>query len=79
MTREELEQRVLECVSTTYQKPIEELSLTTSFKAELGGPSIKMVGLASLIENEIDVLIPLPTAATCATVGELVDEVEKAL
>ena len=79
MTREELEQKVLECVSTTYQKPVGELGLATNFKTELGGPSIKMVGLASLIENEIDVLIPLPTAAACATIGELVDEVEKAL
>ena len=38
-----------------------------------------MVGLASLIENELDVLIPLPTVATCKTVKDLVDKVEAEL
>lgn len=57
MTREALENKVLECVAVTFRKTIDELSVNTDFKADLGGASILMVGLASLIENELDVLI----------------------
>ena len=35
-----------------------------------------MVGLVSLIENELDVLVPLPVGASAKTIGELVDKVE---
>jgi acyl carrier protein len=38
-----------------------------------------MVGLVSLIENELDVLVPLPVAGACKTVGELTDKVEEQL
>ena len=79
MTREVLENKVLECVAVTFRKTIDELSVNTDFKADLGGASILMVGLASLIENELDVLIPLPTVATCKTVKDLVDKVEAEL
>lgn len=79
MTRAELETKVLECVSITFKKPVEELSVDTNFKDDLGGASIFMVGLASLIENELDALVPLPTVAKCKTVKDLVDEVEKEL
>lgn len=79
MNRAELENKVLECVSITFKKGAEELSVDTNFKADLGGASILMVGLASLIENELDVLIPLPTVAACKTVKDLVDKVEEEL
>ncbi len=79
MTRAELENKVLECVAITFHKSVEELSVETNFKADLGGASILMVGLASLIENELDVLVPLPTVATCKIVKDLVDKVEAAL
>jgi acyl carrier protein len=35
-----------------------------------------MVGLVSLIENELDVLVQLPDAAAAKTIGEIVDKVE---
>lgn len=79
MTRVDIENKVLECVSITFRKSMEEISIDTNFKADLGGASILMVGLASLIENELDVLIPLPTVATCQTVKDLVDKVEAEL
>lgn len=79
MTRTELEAQVLDCVATTFNKSVDELSLDTVFKTELGGASIMMVGLTSLLENELDVLVPLPTVAACATIGDLVDEVEKGM
>ena len=78
MERIELENKVLECVAITFKRDVSELSLNTVFK-DLGGASIMMVGLASLVENELDALVPLPTVAKCKTVKELVDEVEKEL
>ncbi len=77
MTRTELEQKVLECVSISYKRPLEVLSVDTDFAADLGGASILKVGLASLIENEMDVLIPLPIVAACKTVKDLIDKVEE--
>lgn len=79
MNRVELENKVIECVSVTFKKPLDILSLDTNFKTDLGGASILMVGLASLIENELDALVPLPTVAKCKTIKDLVDEVEKEL
>lgn len=76
MPREELEKKMIECVSTSFNKPEEELSMATNLKNDLGGTSLLMVALVSLIENELDVLLPLPTAAACNTVKELTDKVE---
>ena len=64
MNRKILEEKILECVSTSYNVPVEELSVETKMKEELGGASILMVGLVSLIENELDVLISLPVSYT---------------
>lgn len=79
MDRAELESKVIECVATTFKVDASEVSVDSEFKGKLGGASILMVGLASLLENELDVLIPLPTVAACKTVGELVDKVEESL
>lgn len=76
MDRKEMEKKVLECVSITYHRDISTLNPDTRFKEDLGGASILMVGLVSLIENEIDVLVPLPTAGTAKTIGDLVGMVE---
>jgi len=40
---------------------------------------VLMVGLVSEIENELDVLVQLPVAAACKTIGELVDKTEELL
>lgn len=77
MDRKELEQQVLACVATSYNKDVSTLSMDTKIKEELGGASVLMVGLVSQIENELDVLVQLPVAAACATIGDLVNEVEK--
>lgn len=77
MERKELETKMLDFVHTTYKKPVEELSMGTSIKDDLGGTSLLMVGLVSLIENELDVLVPLPVAAACKTIGDLVNKVEE--
>ena len=79
MNRKEIEEKVIECVSVSYSKGIEELSAETKFAEDLGGASILMVGLVSQIENELDVLVELPVAGACKTIGELVDKVEEML
>ena len=79
MDRKELEKQIIKLVSTSYNKKIEELSLETSFKNDLGGASIQMVGLVSEIENELEVLVQLQIASACETIGDLVDRVEELL
>ena len=79
MDRKELEAQVIELVATSYGKDAESLSVDTVIAEELGGASIQMVGLVSEIENELDVLVQLPVAAACKTIGELVDKVEEEL
>ncbi|MCM8712117.1 acyl carrier protein [Clostridium sp. SYSU_GA19001] len=76
MDRKSLEEKIIECVSISYSKDKSELSVDTRIKEDLGGASILMVGLVSLIENELDVLIQLPDAAAAKTIGEIVDKVE---
>jgi acyl carrier protein len=79
MTRVELEEKMIEFFATSYNKDESEITMDTNIKEDLGGQSILMVGLVSLIENELDVLVPLPTAGACKTVGELTDKVEEQL
>ena len=79
MDRKELEAKILELVATSYGRDVSELSLETSFKDDLKGASIQMVGLVSEIENELDVMIQLAVASACATIKDLVDRVEEEL
>lgn len=74
MDRESIEKKVMECVGITYSRNAEDLSCDTRIKEDLGGQSILMVGLVSLMENELDVLIPLPEAAAAKTIGDIVEK-----
>ena len=77
--RKELEEKLLNCVAIAYEKDAAELSMETRFKEDLGGASVKMVGLVSQLENDLDVFIQLADAAACATIAELADKVEEEL
>ena len=79
MERKELERKVIEMVAAAYGRKVEELPVETSFKSDLKGASIQMVGLVSELENELDVMVSLPIASACQTIGELVDKVEEEL
>lgn len=70
MDRNELEQQIFEMIALIYNKDVEELSTETSFKQDLGGASVLMVGLVSEIENELDVMVQLQDAAGCDTIGD---------
>ena len=75
MDRKELEEKVIEMVAMAYGKNAAELSVDSTFKDDLKGASIQMVGLVSELENELDVMVSLQDASACATIGELVDKV----
>ena len=79
MERKALEQKVMDIVAAAYGRNVEELTLDTSFKEDLKGASIQMVGVVSELENELDVMIALAVASTCRTIGDLVDKVEEEL
>ena len=79
MERKALEQKVMDIVAAAYGRSAEELTVDTSFKEDLKGASIQMVGVVSELENELDVMISLAVASTCRTIGELVDKVEEEL
>ena len=79
MERKELERKVIEMVAAAYGRSADELTVSTSFKTDLEGASIQMVGLVSELENELDVMVSLPIASACQTIGELVDKVEEEL
>lgn len=79
MDRKELEEKVIEMVAMAYGKDAAELTVDSTFKDDLKGASIQMVGLVSELENELDVMVSLQDASACATIGELVDKVEEEL
>ena len=79
MDRKELEAIVIKAVATIYGKDESELSMDTNIKEELGGASVKMVGLTAAIEEETDAMVELQVASACETLGELVDAVEDEL
>lgn len=77
MERKELEAKVIEMVAMAYGKDAADLSVNSSFKEDLKGASIQMVGLVSELENELDVTVSLQEASACATISQLVDKVEE--
>lgn len=79
MDRAELEKKLIECVAVAYNKNAADLSMETSFKEDLKGASVQMVGLVSQLENELDVFIQLADAASCETIKDLADKVEEEL
>lgn len=79
MDRKELEAIVIKAVATIYGKNEAELSMATNIKEELGGASVKMVGLTAAIEEETDAMVELQVASACETLGDLVDAVEDEL
>ena len=77
MERNELEQSVIGLVAVAFGRDAAELTAQTSFKTELKGASVQMVGLVAEIENELDVMIPLQVASACETIGDLCDKIEE--
>ena len=69
----ELEKNVLHYFGISFNVDENTLNRDTNIAADLGGTSMLMVGLISLIDNELDILIPLPEAGKFATIGDVID------
>lgn len=73
MTRDEVLEVIIECVSQIYKADKAELSESTNLTETFGTNSLQRVALCSQIENEADVLISLGDIGKYPTIGELTD------
>lgn len=73
MDKKQLEEKIVGYFALTFQREAKDLGPGTLIKEELGGTSMKMVALISLVENELDIMIPLPEAGKFKTIGDVID------
>jgi acyl carrier protein len=73
MDKKQLEEKVIGYFAITFQREAKDLVPGTLIKEELGGTSMRMVALISLVENELDIMIPLPEAGKFKTIGDVID------
>lgn len=73
MEFQSLEERVIHYFSISYNKDKSTLNRDTRIQEDLGGKSLMMVGLVSLIEDDLDLMIPLQEAGKFKTIGEVID------
>ena len=76
MDKKQLEAQIIGFFSITYGKDASDLSRDTLIREELSPASMLMVSLVSHIENELDVMIPLPETNKLKTIGDVIDMVE---
>lgn len=70
--------QIFNFVATSYKIDPANITRDTTFE-ECGKGSMKMIALLAVIENEMDVEVPLREGMTMKTVGELCDRVESEL
>lgn len=73
----EVFEKVAEFAKTAY-KYEGEITPETTFD-ELGKGSMKMIGLTSMIENDLDAEVPVREVMVMDTIGQLVERVEEEL
>lgn len=73
MEFQNLEERIIHYFSITYNKDKSTLNRNTRIQEDLGGKSLMMVALVSLIEEDLDLMIPLQEAGKFRTIGEVID------
>ena len=71
-----MEQKIIGYFETAYRKPEGSLNRETKIREELGGNSIFMVAVVANVEEEFDVIYPLPEASKAKTIGEFIDNVQ---
>ncbi len=73
------QETVFDFVAKSYKlDSAEGLTPETTFES-CGKESMKMIGLLAMIENELDVEVPLRDGMNMKTLGELVERVESEL
>jgi acyl carrier protein len=79
MEKQEIEDRFKRIVSSQLGVPETEVEINTSFIYDLGSTSMDDVMLVMAIEEEFGIKIPDEEAEKIATVGQVVDYLEKRL
>ncbi len=79
MTRDEVLDVLLDCISQIYKTDRNELSEDTNLTETFGTNSLQRVALCSQIENEMDVLISVGDMGKYPTIGELTDFVMESM
>ena len=79
MTRDEVLDVLLDCISQIYKTDRNELSEDTNLTETFGTNSLQRVALCSQIENEMDVLISVGDMGKYPTTGELTDFVMESM
>ncbi len=75
MSREEVITLLIKGVAQIYHVDESGLSEITNLPEEFGTKSLQRVALCSLIENDIDVMIPIGDVGKYPTIGELADKI----
>lgn len=78
MTTEEITRTLADFAATAYQVEAAGITADTAF-ADLGRESMKTIAFTSMIENELDVEVPIREVMGMQTFGELVARVEEEL
>jgi acyl carrier protein len=71
--REQARTTLLEAVSATLHKPVEELDDSMQIIADLGAKSVDIVRIISALEDEFELEIPFMEFRRKKTIGEAVD------
>lgn len=71
-----MEEKIIAFFEQAYRKEPGTLSRDTKIKEELGGSSLVMVAVIANIEEEFDVVYPLPEASKAETIGVIIDKVK---
>lgn len=75
MRREDILNQVIEYAANAFKKNINDISETTIIKDELGTGSMQRIVMCSLIENDMDVVIPVMEFGKYETIGDLVNKI----
>ena len=73
MTRNEVIDILIDCAAQIYKADKAQILEETNLPQTFGTNSLARVGLCSMIENEVDVLISLGDVGKYPTIGELAD------
>jgi acyl carrier protein len=77
--REQVHSTMYETISTTMNRPIEELTDDTQLIADLGAKSVNFVRIISALEDEFDLEIPFMEFRRKKTIGEAISYVVQLL
>ena len=77
LTREDIEQKVIEIVSSQMSRDVKEIKTETHFINDLGADSLDTVELVMELEEEFEINIPDDAAEKIQTVGQAVEFIEK--